>query len=79
MKCYVNGVEKSLTLTRSQTSAPQYNTSTSGVGITLGRIVSNADGYYAPITMGVFRVYNTALSASDVLQNYNAQKYRFGL
>jgi hypothetical protein len=79
VKCYVNGVEKGLTLTRSQTSGPQYNTSTSGVGVTLGRIVSNADGYYAPITMGVFRIYNTALSASEILQNYNAQKYRFGL
>ena len=79
VKCYVNGVEKSLTLTRSQTTGPQYNTSTSGVGVCLGRLVGNAGGYSAPITMGVFRVYNTALSASEVLQNYNAQKYRFGL
>ncbi len=79
VKCYVNGVEKSLTLTRSQTTGPQYNTSTSGVGVVLGRIVGNAGGYNEQITMGVFRIYNSALSATDVLQNYNAQKYRFGL
>jgi hypothetical protein len=79
VKCYVNGVEKSLTLTRSQTTGPQYNTSTSGVGVVLGRINANANIFHAPITMGVFRVYNVALSASEVLQNYNAQKYRFGL
>jgi hypothetical protein len=29
--------------------------------------------------MGVFRAYNRGLSAGEVLQNYNAQKVRFGL
>lgn len=39
-------------------------------------------GYYAAHFKGkmpIVRVYNRALSASEVLQNYNAQKGRFGL
>lgn len=35
--------------------------------------------YYANGEMGSFRIYNRALSASEVLQNYNALKSRFGL
>jgi len=34
-------------------------------------------GYYS-LKMSLFRVYNRALSASEVLQNYNATKNRFG-
>jgi hypothetical protein len=29
--------------------------------------------------MGLFRVYSRGISAGEVLQNYNAQKSRFGL
>jgi len=76
---YVNSALRTLTLTRAQTTGPRYNTSTSGVGISLGRINGDANTNYAPITMGLFRVYNRQLSQSDVLQNYNAQKTRFGL
>lgn len=78
-KCYINGVDTALTLTRSQTSAPRYNTSTTGNGIAIGRITGDASAYYAPITMGIFRVYSRALSITEVKQNYNIQKTRFGL
>ena len=35
-------------------------------------------GYYDGL-MGPIKIYNRALSASEVLQNYNATKSRFGL
>ena len=40
---------------------------------------SLGDGTAANMRFGGMQVYNTALNASDVLQNYNAQKSRFGL
>jgi len=36
-------------------------------------------GAYLPGRIGVSRIYNRTLSATEVLQNYNAQKSRFGL
>jgi hypothetical protein len=36
-------------------------------------------GYLLNGRMPIMRMYNQALSASEVLQNYNAQKGRFGL
>jgi hypothetical protein len=45
----------------------------------------NGTGYnvgpslYVNGKMPVIRIYNTALSAAQVLQNYNATKGRFGL
>jgi hypothetical protein len=76
---YINGVLTNLTLTRSQTTGPRYNTSTPGVGIALGRINGDASSLYAPITVGTFRIYDRQLTQGEVLNNYNAQKSRFGL
>jgi hypothetical protein len=76
---YINGVNTTLTLTRNQTTGPQYPTSTAGNGIAIGRINGNVSAYYAPITMGIFRVYSKALSATEVKQNFNAQRGRFGV
>ena len=36
-------------------------------------------GLYANMSMGYARIYNRALTATEVLQNYNATKTRFGL
>ena len=68
-----------MTLTRNQTTCPRYNTSTPGVGIALGRLNGNSSSLYAPITVGVFRIYDRQLTQAEVLNNYNAQKSRFGL
>jgi hypothetical protein len=38
----------------------------------------NDVAYPAPISMGVCKFYNRVLSASEILQNYNSQKTRFG-
>ena len=79
VKCYINGVETSLTKTRNATRTNQFNTSTNGVGICLGRIVANEANYHAPIDIGSFKVYNRALSATEILQNFNALRGRFGI
>jgi hypothetical protein len=39
----------------------------------------NLAGYYYNGSMAIIRVYNRNLSASEVLQNYNALKGRFSL
>jgi hypothetical protein len=79
VKCYVNGVEVSLTKTRNATRTNQFNTSTNGVGVCLGRINPNANQFHTPIDIGVFKVYNRALTAQEVFQNFNATKSRYGL
>ena len=79
VSCYVNGVLASSISGRGQTSGPNYPTSTAGNGISIGRIAGNYNGYYGACKMGLFRVYTRGLSAGEVLQNYNAQKSRFGL
>lgn len=37
------------------------------------------NGEYNPISASIVQIYNRALSASEVLQNYNALKVRFGI
>lgn len=78
-KCYVNGVEVVLTKTRNATRTNQFNTSTAGAGICLGRINGDANMFYAPIDIGAFKVYDVALTASQVLQNFNALRGRYGI
>jgi hypothetical protein len=60
-----------------------------GINKGSGGIISNSftsDVYfdiagqnYCDATIGIVRIYNRALTSSEVLQNYNAQKGRFGL
>lgn len=78
-KCYVNGSEVTLTKTRNASRANQFNTSTPGAGVCLGRINGDAAGFNAPIDVGVFKVYSSALTAAQVLQNFNALRGRYGI
>jgi len=71
LKGYVNGVLRS---TSNLTFDPENNTS----GITRLASASN-NSLFSPINMYSFKYYNRALSLSEVLQNYNAAKSRFGL
>jgi hypothetical protein len=48
-----------------------------GGGIRIGRRWDIPDSFVGNIA--ITRIYNRALSASEILQNYNAQKSRFGL
>lgn len=70
---YVDGVfDKSAALS---TSTPI----TSSNAISLGWIRDDGANYSMNASIGNIAIYNRALSAEEVLQNYNAQKSRFGL
>lgn len=79
VKLYINGVERSLTKTREATRTNQFNTSTPGVGVCLGRINADAAVFHAPVDVGAFKVYSTALSATQVAQNFNALRTRYAI
>jgi hypothetical protein len=71
---FVNGVQQNL----SYFSSLQ-NTSNARFAGGLLRIASGGDGYHGLWRFNSVKVYNRALSQSEVLQNYNSLKYRFGL
>lgn len=66
---YVNGILRN--------SSSTVLTSPEG-GITLASF-GTTGGFYSNVNIANFKFYNRALSAQEVLQNYNAQKSRFGL
>jgi hypothetical protein len=75
IKLYVNGVE---TTYSSQTDANitlQYDTGVFTTGCRNG--VAADDRLYS--NFATLQIYNRALSATEIQQNYNAQKIRFGL
>ena len=72
---YVNGATAvtSGTISRSTPGANLYYAIATADGTSLG------DGTYANMRFGSLHIYNRALSAADVLTNYNSTKARFGL
>ena len=50
---------------------------TNSAAIQVGRLMNGLEYWNGQI--GPIQIYNRALSASEVLQNYQAQKERFGL
>ena len=76
MTGYVNGVSAG---SAAYTRATPFNGS--GLGLHYG-LASNdsthlGDGTYANCRIGAFHVYNTAISTTQVLSNFNAQKNRY--
>jgi hypothetical protein len=75
-KIYINSISQSLSQIASseQTLGRNFN---NGVG----RISSwgNNDLYNIPMDIAQIRFYNRALSAQEIVQNYNATKKRYGL
>ena len=69
---YYNGASQSLTGT-----STGYNIT--GTGTLFIAQFYGGGSYYFNGRIPSFKIYNRALSASEVLQNYNAQKSRFGL
>jgi hypothetical protein len=67
---YVNGNQVN---SGTSASTPSANTNS----LVIGQLAYA--GLYANMTMGYARIYNRALTATEVLQNYNATKSRFGL
>jgi len=77
LKAYINGTQQTLTFT---STIP----STAGSGNTLyigntGPFSSGNSNLFSSGNIGAFLSYNRALSAAEILQNYNATRKRFGL
>ena len=71
-RAYVNGSQVWSSAQTGTIASATYVVGTYGSGLTDG--THNFQGQ-----ISVARMYNIGLSASQILQNYNAQKYRFGL
>jgi hypothetical protein len=71
-KIYINGTQQTLITNPQLSSVP-----TDLVQLTIGRVV-NFNGF-TTANISVVKIYNRALSAQEVLQNYNSVKSRFGL
>jgi hypothetical protein len=71
-RLYVNGI-------LDNTTTVSYPTETTNGDLSIGgkNICSNVSDFLGKITIS--RIYNKTLSAQEVLQNYNAQKARFGI
>tara|TARA_R110000868_G_scaffold48107_2_gene156775 strand:+ start:2148 stop:4220 length:2073 start_codon:yes stop_codon:yes gene_type:complete len=72
MKLYVNGTEVSYALQQNADISLQYD---SGIFVTGKRDTATAD--YLSSNLYALQIYNKALSAAEVLQNYEAQKSKF--
>lgn len=70
---YINSVYESLT-----SSATVLNVDTT-TNMTIGNTADLWSAYWFRGTYDTAQIYNRALSATEVLQNYNATKTRFGL
>jgi hypothetical protein len=68
-KCYMNGVLKKQVTGQNTVSVANIQG-----GLTLGR---NNSSRYTNGKIATCQIYDTALTAAEVLQNYNAQKNRF--
>ena len=72
--CYINGSQVG-----TGTTSGTISTNSGGMSIGVFGGYTGARGYYYNGSLAMCRVYNRVLSATEVLQNYNAQKSRFGL
>ena len=77
LTAYVNGASAG-TVTYSRSNPVENG---NGLHYAIGAIdgTNMGDGTYANMRLGQFLVYNVALSAGEILQNYTATKGRYGL
>lgn len=75
-KIYINGENQTLSqqLGSENAGARNFNSGNGQIGFWLG-----AASYYMPMNCSIFKVYNRALSATEIQQNFNASRSRFGL
>ena len=80
-KLYVNGVLQTISIIGADTTAWFNNTTIENINV--GRFYAKDGSIVATLyfdgDLGPIHIYNRALSANEVLQNYNALKGRFGL
>jgi hypothetical protein len=74
LKAYLNGTQQSLSMGGTINST----THTNNGNLTIGKVEWQG-GTFSHGEHGPFLIYNRALSAGEVLQNYNRLKGRFGL
>jgi hypothetical protein len=72
-KVYVNGIEQAISQQNGTTNSKSF-----GNSINFASAFNNAT-YNLAATIGYISIYNRALTAAEVLQNFNALKGRFGL
>jgi len=75
-KIYINSQNQSLSQLLGSEGSSNRNFN-SGNGRISSWLADN--NYYIPMDLAQFRVYNRALTASEIVQNYNATKKRYGL
>ena len=73
-RLYING-----NLVNSDAQAGTISTNSGGMSIGAYGGFSGARGYYYNGNLAICRVYNKELTSTEVLQNYNAIKGRFGI
>jgi hypothetical protein len=75
---YINTIPytgTNLTISRGGSGTPNINTN----GIVLARAGASVNLYHSPINISNFRIYSRVLNPSEVLQNFNATRARFGI
>ena len=77
-KIYINGELQSISQVTGTEAGGNRNFNSGNFGIACWN-VANTPGYFATMEIASAKIYNKELSASEVLQNYNAVKERFGL
>jgi len=73
-KLYINGVQ-----VNSDTQSGTISTNSGGMSIGAFGGYSGSRSYYYNGNLAVCRVYNKVLTASEIQQNYNALRSRFGI
>jgi hypothetical protein len=76
IRIYINGIESGIGL--AQTGSIQTNTQQLTIGVRYLQRGGSSSSFFSGKIYNT-KIYNRALSASEVQQNYNAQKSRFGL
>jgi len=80
VKIYINGVQNTITtFTQAGTGTHLPDTGTEPLGFGKSDLSGTTNADYLSGSAEVLMLYNRALSASEILQNYDAQKSRFGL
>jgi len=77
-KIYVNGALQPLVQQGGTelSSARNFNSGNGRIGYWA---YSGGGSYYMPMNLGLFKIYNRALTAAEVSQNFNATRGRFGI
>lgn len=73
---YVNGVERTSGVTRAGTQTTQFGNG-AGYYLNIGRLHTNS--FFWSGNVALVQIYNRALSATEIYQNFNAYRSRFGV